>query len=86
MPNPNDDFIEDLLAAAGAHGQLSEPDHEVGDLQDALRACWSIMTPEQRTHITQLVNSSMSEWLTAAKTLRSLENLGQEEHSSDRLE
>lgn len=85
MPN-TDDFIEDLIAAAGAHGQLSEPDHEVGDLQDALRMCWSIMTPEQRTRVTQLANSTMNEWLEAAKTLRSLENLGQEEHSSDQLE
>ena len=33
--------LEALLAAAEEHGLESEPDHEVGDLQDLLRACWS---------------------------------------------
>lgn len=40
--------IEDLLACAQAHGEDDDPDHEVGDLQDLLRACWAVMTPEQR--------------------------------------
>jgi hypothetical protein len=40
--------IETFIAAAQKHGEDSEPDHEVGDLQDMLRAAWSIMTPEQR--------------------------------------
>lgn len=35
-------------AAAQQHGEDSEPDHEVGDLQDMLRAMWSILTPAQR--------------------------------------
>ncbi len=62
MTEPShDDFIEDVLAAAKAHGQISEPDHEVGDLQDVLRACWGIMTPEQRTRIAQMANASIEE-------------------------
>lgn len=33
---------------ARLHGEDAYPDHEVGDLQDVLCACWSVMTPEQR--------------------------------------
>jgi hypothetical protein len=40
--------IEDYLTAARIHGEDSEPDHEVGDLQDLLRTMWSMLTPEQR--------------------------------------
>jgi hypothetical protein len=32
--------LDELLAAAEAHGRESEADHEVGDLQDLLRSCW----------------------------------------------
>ena len=31
-----------------AHGEESEGDHEVGDLQDLFRATWGLMTEEQR--------------------------------------
>ena len=37
-----------ILAAAKEHGENSEPEHEVGDLQVALRAAWQLMTPGQR--------------------------------------
>ncbi len=40
--------IEDVIAAAERHGQDSEPDHEVGDLQDCLRAAAGLFTEEQR--------------------------------------
>ena len=40
-----------LLAAAQSHGENSEPDHEVGDLQTIFQACWSVMTPEQRAEM-----------------------------------
>lgn len=40
--------IEFYIKAAEQHGEDSEPDHEVGDLQDFLREAWKIMTPEQR--------------------------------------
>ena len=29
-------------------GEESEGDHEIGDLQDLLRAAWSLLTEEQR--------------------------------------
>jgi hypothetical protein len=40
--------VESYISAAAAHGRESEPDHEVGDLQQLLRAAWGIMSPEQR--------------------------------------
>lgn len=41
--------VETYIAAAQRHGADSEPDHEVGDIQDLLRAAWAIFTPDQRT-------------------------------------
>lgn len=40
--------LELILKAAEAHGENSEPDYEVGDLQVVLRAAWALMTPGQR--------------------------------------
>lgn len=40
--------IEHLIRAAQQHGEDSEPDHEVGDLQDLLRSVWQLLTPGQR--------------------------------------
>lgn len=45
--------IEDVIAAAKRHGENSETDHEVGDLQDALRLAWKFMRHEaQRDFMT----------------------------------
>lgn len=43
--------IELLLAAARQHGLDSDPDHEVGDLQEASRKMWELMTPAQRLRL-----------------------------------
>jgi hypothetical protein len=40
--------METYIAAAQRHGENSEPDHEVGDLQQYLRIAAEIMTDEQR--------------------------------------
>jgi hypothetical protein len=37
-----------FLDAAKQHGQDSEPDHEVGDLQTFFRAAYAMLSPEQR--------------------------------------
>lgn len=50
-----------ILEAARAHGESSEPDHEVGDLQDALRAAWRIMSAGQRAAL--LMDDAVSEHL-----------------------
>lgn len=43
--------LERLIEAARRHGEDSEPDHEVGDLQDILRAAWEQLTPDQRRRV-----------------------------------
>jgi hypothetical protein len=43
----NANSVEHLIEAATRHGQESEPDHEIGDLQQFLRLAWEIMTPAQ---------------------------------------
>jgi hypothetical protein len=45
--------IEEYILVAQQHGEDSEPDHEVGDLQDLLRAAWAMMTPEQQAALMQ---------------------------------
>lgn len=45
--------LEDYLNAARQHGTDEDPDHEVGDLQDLLRAAWGLMSPEQRSALMQ---------------------------------
>jgi hypothetical protein len=40
--------VELVLISAQTHGEESEPDHEVGDLQDALRLMWKHLPPQQR--------------------------------------
>lgn len=45
--------VELLIEAAEQHGQDSEPDHEVGDLQTYLRAAWKVLTPEQKLEVLQ---------------------------------
>jgi hypothetical protein len=42
------ELLDDLLDSARRHGKASEPDHEVGDLQDALRIAWASLSASQR--------------------------------------
>jgi len=42
------DPLDQILESAERHGQDSDPDHEVGDLQDALRIVWALLTPAAR--------------------------------------
>lgn len=54
--------IDIILEAARRHGEQSEPDHEVGDLQDALRICWKLMTPTQREQMAHDHGDSLLMW------------------------
>lgn len=40
--------VEYFISAAEQHGLNSEPDHEVGDLQDFMRSIWEIMSDDQK--------------------------------------
>lgn len=43
-----DHTLECILNSAQQHGEDSEPDHEVGDLQDALRIAWELLDGKGR--------------------------------------
>lgn len=43
------DPIEHVMEAAKIHGDDVEADHEVGDLQDLLRAMWALLPADKRT-------------------------------------
>ena len=56
--------ITTVFEAAARHGEESEPDHEVGDLQDVLAAAWELMSSEQRLELMQseVVVALLTEW------------------------
>jgi hypothetical protein len=41
------DKVETFIQAAKNHGESDDPDHEVGDLQDMLRAAFRLLLPGQ---------------------------------------
>ena len=43
----DDNLLQEIIDAAERHGRISDLDHEVGDLQDALRAAWELLAPSQ---------------------------------------
>jgi len=57
------DHLEKLMAAARRHGLESDPDHEVGDLQDVLRSCWDRLSPAAREEVFDLYKERVHEWL-----------------------
>lgn len=59
-----DPLIDKVLEAATAHGEASEPDHEVGDLQQALRTAWELLGPvEREKFIASYEVKEILEWL-----------------------
>lgn len=73
-------LVEDLIGFAQKHGEDSDPDHEVGDLQDLLRAAWKLMTPEQRrAMLTDASVSNVVESATGEALLQDIDDLLQDE-------
>ena len=60
--------VDTYTHAAFVHGEESEGDYEVGDLQDLLRAAWGLMTDEQK--IDFLFTDEAKAVLSAAGTLK----------------
>jgi hypothetical protein len=59
-----DNLLEDILQAAQAHGEESEPDHEVGDLQDTLRLAWAKLSLEAQLDVhKELANGTIYTWM-----------------------
>lgn len=60
-------MLECLMEVAKSHGEDSEPDHEVGDLQDLLRPMWESMTPaQQRSYLASDAVATMLEGAAAS--------------------
>lgn len=67
MPRPNatrhgPDLLAEVFVAARRHGRASDPDHEVGDLQDALRIAWQMLTPAERKRLHDEYFQSHESW------------------------
>lgn len=54
--------LEQVFAAAKAHGEQTEPDHEIGDLQDLVWACFHTMSDEQGETVLAEMAEFVSEW------------------------
>lgn len=55
-------LAERIIASAEAHGLASEPDHEVGDLQDAVRALVEALPPAQRATFARAFWADREDW------------------------
>lgn len=76
-------LVEDLIGFARKHGEDSEPEHEVGDLQDLLRAAWALLTPEQRrAMLTDASVSNVVESATGEALLQDVDDILQDEWDS----
>ena len=67
--------VEFYIDKAAWHGELSDPDHEVGDLQQYLRQAWALLTPEQRIAFARSagVQETLSSHADVTDDLRELE-------------
>ncbi len=57
------DLLEELLAAARAHGEASDPEHEVGDLQGLLASCWARLSEAQKRDVYEEHVDIVRDWL-----------------------
>ncbi len=56
------DLLEQIERSARAHGAASEPDHEVGDLLDALRIAWAELSPVQQARVHREYFRAHDDW------------------------
>jgi len=55
-------LLRRLFAAAERHGNESDPEHEVGDLQDLVRLLWSRVDVSARESIWHAVADQLETW------------------------
>lgn len=63
-------LLGEIIDAARRHGDVSERDHEVGDLQDALRAAWVLLTDAQRAALHAAHFEGHEHWVAEAAELQ----------------
>jgi hypothetical protein len=56
-------MLEHILEAAKQHGEQSEPEHEVGDLQGVLTACWKKLSADDKYDVYTLDCADLLDWL-----------------------
>lgn len=57
------DPVDEILALASAHAAESDdPDHEVGDLQDALRLAFHWLTPHKQRDVAEEMREASASW------------------------
>jgi hypothetical protein len=61
------DLTERIVRAARIHGQESDPEHEVGDLQDALRLAFKYLPEDQQEQVLEELAEYNETWLVAAE-------------------
>ena len=60
----SDRFVEGIIRGAEIHGEASDAEMEIGDLQQALRAAWKFVPRERRPEFARLPQvESILEWL-----------------------
>ncbi len=71
-----------LISAARQHGKDDDPEHEVGDLQDLVRAMWRLMTPSQRVATLRAAEvQAIAQTITGAELPADLDEVSAEEIS-----
>lgn len=58
----NETLFQRIADAAKRHGEESEPEHEAGDLLEALRAALALMTSEQLHELENDLEETLEEW------------------------
>jgi hypothetical protein len=56
--NSDDELLQAIFQSAKEHGENSDPDHEVGDLQDLVCASLAACRPGERA-----IRSSVAPWI-----------------------
>jgi len=59
-------MLATLLLSAQHHGDLSEPDHEVGDLQDIVRLMAAHLTEDQMRQVFEEHRKNQTEFVDSA--------------------
>lgn len=53
---PTGEHYDWILETARLHAEASEPDHEVGDLQEALRVAFAFLTESEQAKVVNILH------------------------------
>jgi hypothetical protein len=62
-PTPTlDEYLDLILAAAEIHGEESDPEHEVGDLQGVIYTMWNVLSDDQKAVVVASTAELVDQW------------------------